>query len=136
MVLHRLVVETFRPGAFAAKLEKNPGLTVADLEVDHVDGDQNNNALDNLEVLTKREHARKHAFAVVWIDASGKVLETFECAADAIEAVRGTKGQRLAAAHVQKVCDGDYAHTGGRFFRWADKDDVEEKRAAKKAKRA
>jgi hypothetical protein len=134
--IHRLVVETLRPGAFAAKLEKNPRLTEGDLDVDHVDGDECNNAIENLEVLTKREHARKHALAVEWIDSCGNFIQRFECAADVIETVRGEKGERLHNAAVGKVCDGVQKRTGGRFFRWEDEDGVDAKRAEKKRKRA
>jgi hypothetical protein len=133
--LHRLVVYTLDPGAFATKLAKNPGLKESDLQVDHVDGDVGNNAIGNLEVLTAREHARKHALAIEWLDERGNVIQLFECAADVVEAVRGTEGQRLHNAAVGRVCDGDRKHTGGRFFRWADKDGVDAKRTAKKTKR-
>lgn len=134
--LHILVVETLRPGAFDAKLAVNPVLNRADLVVYHVDGDQRNNAIDNLEVLTKKEHAWKRAFAVEWIDASGNVLETFESLNDVAKTVRGTNGQPLCKGNIRKVCDRDYAHTGGQRFRWKDEKLVEEKRAAKLAKSA
>jgi len=133
--LHVLVVETLSPGAFEAKLAANPGMTKADLEVDHIDGDESNNAIDNLEVLTAREHARKHALAIEWIDDDGKVLGTFECRADVVDAVRGTDGQPLSGGNVHFVCDGVQTHTGGRLFRWKDEDRVKAKRAVKLAKR-
>jgi hypothetical protein len=133
--LHRLVVETLRPWAFDAKLAANHGLTKKSLQVDHIDGDERNNTIDNLEVLTTREHARKHALAVEWIDASGKVLEAFECAVDVVDNVPGTNGRPLHHSSVQKVCDGVLTHTGGRFFRWKDVANVRAKRAAKTVKR-
>jgi hypothetical protein len=116
--LHRLVVETLDPGAFDSKLAANPGLTKADLQVDHIDGDKSNNAIDNLAVLTAMEHARKHAFAVEWVDDNGDVLNSFECAADAVKMVMGSDGHVINPACVRFVCDGAYAQTRGRVFRW------------------
>lgn len=133
--LHRLIVETLNPGSFEAKLAANPGLTKGDLQVDHIDGDQDNNAIDNLKVVDRNEHARKHAFAIEWIDTKGNVIETFGCAADVVAAVSGADGQPLDAACVHYVCDKKQTHTGGRFFRWKDVEHVKAKRAAKKANR-
>jgi hypothetical protein len=128
--LHRLVVDTFDHGAFVSKLEENPDLTMDDLDVDHVDGEESNNAFENLKVLTKMEHIRKHAFAIDLVD-DGWVLETFECASDVVDSVRGKDGRPLGAGNVQKVCDGVQTHTGGQVFEWADSALVASKRAAK-----
>jgi hypothetical protein len=134
--LHVLVVETLRPGAFEAKLAANPGLTKADLDVHHVDYDERNNAIDNLEVLTKSEHRRKHAFEVEWLNGRGKPIWIFECSADVIASVRGKKGQPLNDGNVRQVCDGYRKHTGGQRFRWKDDALVKAKRAVKLAKRS
>lgn len=131
-MLHRLVVETLDPGAFDAKLASMPsGATKAILQVDHIDGDVSNNEIDNLRVVDRNEHARKHAFEIEWIDARGKVLETFECAADVVATVRGKDGQALRVGNVRNVCDGDGGrkHTGGQRFRWKDAALVKAKRA-------
>jgi hypothetical protein len=134
-LLHRLVVETLDPIAFDTKMATNPGLGKADLQVDHIDGDESNNAIGNLVVLTRREHARKNAFSIDWVD-DGWVLDTFECSVDVAETVRGMRGQLLEASNVRKVCDGVQTHTGGRVFEWADAELVEAKRASKLAKRS
>lgn len=131
-MLHRLVVETLEPGAFAAKLAANPGLSERDLQVDHIDGDNGNNAIENLRVVTRAEHARKHAFAIEWIGPNGGILGEYECATDVVRAVSGTKGQPLGPGQVHAVCDGICKHTGGRIFRWKDAVLVNDKRSAKK----
>ena len=134
-MLHRLVIKTFRPGAFEKKLAENPGLTEADVDVDHIDGDESNNSIDNLRLVTKSEHARKHAQAVEWIGPDGEILGTFECCRDAAKAVQGTNGQQLVAGHIHRTCDGSLSHTGGRIFRWKDAEAVAAARAARIAKR-
>jgi hypothetical protein len=135
-MLQRLVVDTLDPGAFAAKMAKNPGLSVSDLVVYHVDGDENNNAIGNLEVLTKRERARKHAHAVEWLNARRKPIWMFECAEDVVETVRGVDGRRLNKGNVRMVCNGERTHTGGRFFRWAYLSRVKAKRDEKRIRLA
>ena len=133
--LHRLVIKTLRPGAFEDKLATMPlGSTEADLQIDHIDGDESNNAIDNLRLVTRSEHARKHAFAVEWVGPGGEILGTFECAADA-EAVRGTAGQLLHQSNIRAVCNGSVRHAGGRIFRWKDAEAVAAARAVKIAKR-
>ena len=135
MTLHRAVVKTLRPGAFEAKLAENPGLTEADLQIDHIDGDSSNNAIDNLRLVTRSEHTRKHAQAVEWVGPDGEILGTFECAADAAGAVRGSNGQPLNAGNIRATCDGTVRHVGGWVFRWKDPEAVAATRAARAAKR-
>ena len=134
-MLHRLVIKTFRPRAFEKKLAENPGLTEADLQIDHIDGDSSNNAIDNLRLVTRSEHARKHAQAVEWVGPGGEVLGEYECCGDAAEAVQRTTGQQLGASNIRATCDGCVRHTGGRIFRWKDAEAVAAARAVKIAKR-
>lgn len=119
--IHRLVIDTFEPTAFSDKLSKMPaGSTYADIQVDHVDGDESNNDNGNLRLVDRTEHARKRAFPIVWVDRNGNVLEEFECAADVVNTVLGVDGKKLNLASVHYVCDEKCTHTGGRIFRWKD----------------
>lgn len=52
--LHVLMARTF-----LGLTEKDAGRTSDSLQVDHKDGNKRNNALDNLEVVTKRENFRR-----------------------------------------------------------------------------
>lgn len=61
---HRLVMEAHLvatdPGSSHLSEVDGRWVLRRDLEVHHRDGDKQNNALSNLEVLTKEEHARRH----------------------------------------------------------------------------
>ena len=133
-MLHRLVMLTFRPGAFGEKLATMPpGSREADIHVDHIDGNNTNNSIDNLVLVTRKEHNRKHAFAVEWI-VDSKVAGTYDCCADAAEVVQGVAGQVLDRAAIRNVCDGRLVHTGGRTFRWKDASAVAAMREARTVK--
>lgn len=122
-LLHRIMAVVFMRDDIDAKLSSMPsGSTFEkDIQVDHIDGDNGNNALSNLRVLDRNEHARKHALEVEWLDAEGNVIGIFECAADVAEAVTGVDGQKLHPGNVRNVCTGFMKSTGGRFFRYSDR---------------
>jgi hypothetical protein len=134
-MLHHLVVKTLRPGAFEEKLSSlPPGYEEEDIHVDHLDGNNANNAIDNLVLVTRKEHNRKHAFAVEWI-VDGEVAGTYDCTADTAAAVCGKEGQHLDRSAIRRVCDGLFAHTGGRYFRWKDAEYVKSVRGNMASKR-
>lgn len=62
VTLHRLIVEEnwrqFNPNVFNVVGEQH--ILKKGYEVHHIDGNHNNNAIDNLAVLTKDEHRRLH----------------------------------------------------------------------------
>jgi hypothetical protein len=133
--LHRLVFKTFKPHAFAEKLaDMPPGSKESDLEVDHIDGDELNNSIDNLRLVDRAEHNRKHIFAVELMN-DGVAGGVYDCAADAAKVVRGTDGQELNPSHIRGVCDGTRTNTGGRIFRWKCPELVSEMRVARIEKR-
>jgi hypothetical protein len=128
-LLHVQLVKTYYPSAFAAKLSVNPGLVEGDLQVDHIDGDRGNNAIDNLSLVTRTEHSRKHAYAVDLLREDGSVEKTFDCAVDAEREVLGVDGQRILAGNIRQVCDNPAWRTCGRNFKWTNEEFVRKRRA-------
>lgn len=136
VLVSRLVFKTFKRAEFDMKLASMPtGTDESELEIDHIDGDPLNNALENLRAVDWGEHNSKHSAAIDWVDG-GWVLGTYDTAAEAARSVRGVDGKELSNGNILKVCDGDYWQTGGRKFEYADaKRAAELKVASAKKKR-
>uniref|UniRef100_A0A0G4FLA1 HNH nuclease domain-containing protein n=1 Tax=Chromera velia CCMP2878 TaxID=1169474 RepID=A0A0G4FLA1_9ALVE len=56
--VHRIVAETFLPGEKQLLRQRHPDEI---FDVDHIDGNKQNNAVSNLQWMTRKEHARKTA---------------------------------------------------------------------------
>lgn len=106
--LHVIVANTFL----------NAGISGYDLSktVDHIDGDKQNNRVDNLRVVSMRENLQKAhrdgaihyaGFETVCLDDM-KVYKTYT---DAARAYGGNKGEM-----VRRVCDGLRSHYRGLHF--------------------
>lgn len=81
--------------------------------VHHIDGNKRNNAVQNLMVVTRSEHARIHAKeidrskAVIQLDKNGIVIAKWHSAREA------SKALNIYAGNISKCCKGLLKTTGG-----------------------
>ena len=133
MRIHRLMVELFRPW-WIAEAERRTELPWEKLEVDHIDHDESNNAIDNLRVLSRSEHrVAQQAYAVEEIDAVTR--EPFDPPRTYESACHAARELGLHQSSVRRVCENKLKTTGGRAFRYADEAAVLAHREARKRKR-
>lgn len=105
---HRVIVEN----ALGRKLSPNE-------IVHHIDGDKGNNALSNLEVMTRQEHAFAHkdtinrSKAIAQYDPDGVLIRLWPSAREA------EKETGIAFQNISKCCRGKRKTAGGYAWRFA-----------------
>lgn len=88
----------------------------ADEIVHHIDGNKRNNSPDNLQIMTRAEHARVHcneidkSKPVIQNTKNGEFIKTWKSAREA------AKQLGLYPGNISKCCNGVLKTTGG--FRW------------------
>ena len=106
-LIHRMVAEAFLPNPSGKR------------EVNHIDGDKNNNAYTNLEWVTPSENIR-HSYDVlqnksysrkVMCIETGEVFDSLKAAAEMYS---------LQLPLIWKCCNGKQKKTGGFHWRYAD----------------
>lgn len=104
-LVHRLVAYAFLPA---------PLLDRRALDVNHRDSDKTNNSVDNLEWLTRAEHAKfTHGKPVIQRTMDGTVVGTFPNYISAAAAVGRVKQSILLAVN------GKTSHCAGFLWSWA-----------------
>lgn len=116
-LVHRLVAETFIPNS-------NPETKT---QVNHIDGNKNNNSVSNLEWVSPSEnmvHAAKNGLSAIYkahntnkkpicqIDKEGNIIEVYESIAQAAKVIG------IHHSLISKVCNGEYKQTHGMYFRF------------------
>lgn len=87
--------------------------------VHHIDGNKRNNAVQNLMVVTRSEHARMHAKeidrskAVIQLDKNGIVITKWHSAREA------SKALNIYSGNISKCCKGLLKTTGGYSWKFA-----------------
>lgn len=92
-MLSRVMAERHMAAEIAEAERMNPGKKWAagDFDVDHFDGDEGHNAIDNFRIVTKQDHNDKGARAVVEIDKETKLAVHGRRWKSVNEAVRRTE---------------------------------------------
>lgn len=114
-VIHRLVAKAFIPNEFNKK------------EVNHIDGNKDNNNVSNLEWTTREENhfhkcvnglnstkeaTEKNKIKIVQINSNGETINEFESISEA------SRKLNLSAANICNVCKGKLKNTKGYIFRY------------------
>lgn len=92
--VHRLVAM-----AFLARKDDSP-------EVDHIDGDKTNNAVDNLEWVSRKENMRRAAARglLTYPDNRGERHGMAKLTAEAVREIRAAAGTTKTSALAKRFC--------------------------------
>lgn len=79
-------------------------------DVHHIDGNKDNNEIENMQLLTEKEHIKIHSKSVIALDEQNHIIHRFASTAEA--AMHG-----FSLGGVSTACRGCYNREGNHYYR-------------------